>query len=435
MRHADVTATPAVAHLASDTVSRSLPRHLSSSRHQRGGLKIALVVIAVVIVLAGVYVGVQLLRSAPHPTLARSARTSATVPGQAALPAVDGEATVALMGVGNIESVGGATEIPIASVTKVMSALVVLHDHPLTAGSSGPAITVTAADVQAYQQEKAAQDSVVAVQAGEQLSEYQALEAALVPSADNVIELLARWDAGSEAAFVAKMNAEAQRLGLTHTHYADASGVNPNSVSDAADQTRLATLALANPTIAAIVAETQVVLPVAGLQYNVDADLGHDGIYGVKTGWVPAGGASFVFAAHRPVAGATRTILGAVVGVRTTPNLPSALAEARTLAVAAGRVVRTETIVPAGTVVGTIHAAWGNPVPIVTASAAHLLAWPGATATLASTIGDKALTTPLATGTHLGTLSVRLGSEHTTVPLVAAARLASPSLTWRLLHP
>lgn len=415
-------------------MTRTLPRHLGAPRRRRAGLKLGLALVATVIVLAGAFTAIQLLRGVPQPTLAQLARPTATVPGHAALPDIGAETTIALLGVGNLESVGGTTETPIASVTKLMSAILVLHDHPLAAGESGPDIPVTPADVQTYLSEKAAQDSVVAVQAGEKLTEYQALEAALIPSADNVIEMLGVWDAGSQVAFVNKMNAQAHRLGLTHTHYADASGVDPHSVSDAADQARLAALAMANPTIAGIVAKPQVVLPVAGLQYNVDADLGQDGIFGVKTGWVPAGGASFVFAAHRHVAGATRTVLGAIVGVRAIPAIPTALADARKLVVAAGNAVAPATLVAQGTTAAQITAPWATSVAVVTAAPARLVAWPGATARVSLAISSAALRAPIAAGTRLGTETVTLGSEHVSVPLVARSSLPTASTSWRLLH-
>jgi serine-type D-Ala-D-Ala carboxypeptidase (penicillin-binding protein 5/6) len=55
------------------------------------------------------------------------------------------------------------------------------------------------------------------------ISGRHALEALVLPSADNMAWILARWDAGSQAAFTPKMNAAAGRLGMTGTSYADAS--------------------------------------------------------------------------------------------------------------------------------------------------------------------------------------------------------------------
>ena len=69
-------------------------------------------------------------------------------------------------------------------------------------------------------------DSLVPVAAGETLTEGQALEALLLPSADNMGWILARWDAGSRAAFAALMNTAARRLGMTGTRYTDPSGLD-----------------------------------------------------------------------------------------------------------------------------------------------------------------------------------------------------------------
>ena len=87
-------------------------------------------------------------------------------------------------------------------------------------------------------------DSLVDVDAGEAISERHALEALLLPSADNMAWILARWDAGSHAAFVARMNAAARRLGMTGTRYTDASGLDSSTVSTTADQVRFGMAAM-----------------------------------------------------------------------------------------------------------------------------------------------------------------------------------------------
>jgi len=206
-----------------------------------------------------------------------------------------------------------------------MTGYVVLRDRPLPAAGPGPVITVTAADAAAYANDERLGQSVVQVAAGEKLTERQALEAMLIPSGNNIASLLARWDASSEAAFVAKMNTCARQLGLRSTRYADASGVNPATVSTASDQFRLTVTALQIPACRLIVAMPQVTLPVAGVAYNVNAGLGHDGIIGVKTGSSSQAGGCLAFAAIRTVAGSPVTIVGVVLGVQATPARPSEL--------------------------------------------------------------------------------------------------------------
>jgi len=82
--------------------------------------------------------------------------------------------------------------VPIASVTKVMTALVVLQTIRCSPGEEGPAITMTAADVGAYEAGVRVGRSELRVAVGETLTEHQALEALLVGSANNVADALAR---------------------------------------------------------------------------------------------------------------------------------------------------------------------------------------------------------------------------------------------------
>ena len=203
---------------------------------------------------------------------------------------------------------------PIASVAKVMTAYLVLRDHPLRPGQDGPTITLTDADVADTDRRRGQQESVVSIAAGEQLTERQALQALLLPSANNIAAVLARWDAGSADRFVARMNAAARSLGMTHTRYTDPSGYDDATVSTAADQVRIVDRAMRLPVFASIVATPSATLPVAGTVHNTDTLLGHDGFVGVKTGSDAAAGGCFAFRAIRRIDGKRRAITGVVLG-------------------------------------------------------------------------------------------------------------------------
>jgi serine-type D-Ala-D-Ala carboxypeptidase (penicillin-binding protein 5/6) len=202
----------------------------------------------------------------------------------------------------------------IASVAKVMTAYLVLRDHPLRLGQDGPTITLTDADVADTDRRRRQQESVVSIAAGEQLTEWQALQALLLPSANNIAAVLARWDAGSVERFVARMNATAQSLGMTHTRYTDPSGYDDATVSTAADQVRLVDRAMRLPVFASIVATPSATLPVASTVHNTNRLLGHDGFVGVKTGSDKAAGGCFAFRAIRWIDGKRTTITGVVLG-------------------------------------------------------------------------------------------------------------------------
>jgi serine-type D-Ala-D-Ala carboxypeptidase (penicillin-binding protein 5/6) len=203
---------------------------------------------------------------------------------------------------------------PIASVAKVMTAYLVLRDHPVRLGQDGPTITLTDADVADTDRRRGQGESVVPIAAGEQMTERQALLALLLPSANNIAAVLARWDAGSVDRFVARMNATARSLGMTHTRYTDPSGYDDTTVSTAADQVRIVDLAMRLPVFASIVATRSATLPVAGTVYNTNTLLGYKGFVGVKTGSTAAAGGCFAFRAIRWMDGKRTTITGVVLG-------------------------------------------------------------------------------------------------------------------------
>ncbi len=182
---------------------------------------------------------------------------------------------------------------------------------------------MTTADVAEYDAELKADESTVAIEAGETFTERQMLEGLLLASANDMAFSLAMWDAGSIPAFVAKMNALATSLGTTNTHYVDASGYEPASVSSAADVLKVATAGMAIPTFAEIVALPQATLPVVGTVHNVVTEVGANGIIGVKSGYTSEAGACLVLAANRVIGGRTLLVIEAVLGQPTpAPTVP-----------------------------------------------------------------------------------------------------------------
>ena len=161
-----------------------------------------------------------------------------------------------------------------------------------------------------YNNDTVDDDSNAQVTVGEQLTEQQVLTGLLVHSADNFADLLARWDAGSTPAFVAKMNADAAQLGMRQSHFADASGVDPGSMSTAADLLKVAALDMANPAFASMVQMTSVTLPVAGTISTYTPLLGLQGVIGVKSGFTTAAGGCDVLAVVRDRARAARAPAG-----------------------------------------------------------------------------------------------------------------------------
>jgi serine-type D-Ala-D-Ala carboxypeptidase (penicillin-binding protein 5/6) len=221
--------------------------------------------------------------------------------------------------------------VPIASVTKVMTAYLVLKHYPLRAGDSGRRFVVGQGDVSDTETRLRTDQSVVAVRAGEQLTERDALMAILLPSANNVAVLVARQVSGSVASFVAEMNRTAHALGMSHTTYTDPSGWDAGTVSTALDQLRLAQVVAKDETLAAMMATRTYRLPVAGAVTNTNALLGQDGFVGMKTGSDRAAGACLMFRAVWPTESGSRSVIGVVLGQRGGNLLAAGLSAARQL--------------------------------------------------------------------------------------------------------
>jgi serine-type D-Ala-D-Ala carboxypeptidase (penicillin-binding protein 5/6) len=409
---------------------------------------IFLLVTAVVAVMAGAAVGITAYRiSAETPPLLQTTTVlGSEVPFPGSPPALawptQGQAAVVVAGLGSLGQSGPRTPQPIASVAKLMTAHVILHDFPLAPGSQGFRIEVTPADVADTNQRAAQAQSVVSVAPGETLTEYQLLEGLLVASANNFALMLAEHDGGLPA-FVAKMNAAAAGLGMKATDYTDPSGFNPTTVSTASDQTALGEVVMRSPLIAQIVSERTISLPVAGTLDNFADLIGMDGFIGIKTGSDSKAGGSFVFANRRNVGGHTVTIYGAVIGqdvggIETPGLLAAAQGAARRLVDSAAAAISVSTVVPPGTPVMTVTNAEKKVVIVSTTHPLVRLGWGG----MAIPLRITATSPPprLVEGQQLATVAVgagapaagAVGSDTTTA--VAATSMPPLSFHWKLSH-
>ncbi len=320
--------------------------------------------------------------------------------------------------------------VPIGSITKMMTAHVVLRDLPLSSGIDGPTVTVTPADVAAFEDEVAQGQSNVAIAVGEVLTERQLLEGALIHSGNDYTDLLARLDAGSTDAFVAKLNAEAARLGLTQTTYADASGYSPKTVSTPAEQLKVAAQLMADPTTSEIVAKTSVELPVAGTVTTYTPFLGTYGVVGVKSGLTTVAGGCDVMAINTTVAGQRVQILTAVTGQQGADRLGTAGQVALDLAIQVERGIVPVIVAAPPAPVATLG--WHSATtPLVTSTTVAVASWPGHLVTAVLQI-VRPVWTPQAAGAIVGVLRVASGSLKVVTPLRTGSTLPGPTLLDRL---
>jgi D-alanyl-D-alanine carboxypeptidase (penicillin-binding protein 5/6) len=373
-----------------------------------------------------------------HRTLAAYVRLVAPAP-VLAWPH-QGEAAVAVQSLGSLGSSGGDAPVSIASVAKVMTAYLTLHEHPLAAGENGFSMTITAAQVAEDGERVEQGESTVPVRPGEHLSERQALQALLLPSANNIAAMLAAYDAhGSLSAFVARMNATARHLGMHATHYTDPSGFEATTVSTATDQLRLARVVMRLPAFAAIVGQSSAALPVAGRVRNYNELVGHDGYVGIKTGSDNAAGGCLMFAKRLTLAGRHLLVLGVVLGQHGGELVHAALASARRLGDSVAAALKVGVALPAGTSVLTATSVNARHIALVTVGTLRALGWAGLTFPVQVSLAPAV--TRLRAGERLASVTVNAAAGQsapiagaTTTAAVARTALSGPSFGWRLQH-
>jgi len=184
--------------------------------------------------------------------------------------------------------------LPPASLTKIMTALVVLEDYRPddVAETSAHAAGATG--------------KRIGLARGDRLRVADLLAATVVASANDACRALAEWRAGSESRFVELMNERARSFGLQHTHFANACGFDaPGHYASAADLARLAERALAQPVFAALAAKVRMAIATVDGRRRFDFENANEligryaGAIGVKSGYTARAGTCVIAAVER----------------------------------------------------------------------------------------------------------------------------------------
>jgi D-alanyl-D-alanine carboxypeptidase (penicillin-binding protein 5/6) len=226
-----------------------------------------------------------------------------------------GQAAIATREYGVLETNGIIERHPTASTAKLITMLAVMEKKPFELGSSGETLVLDQTDVDLYNNYIARNGSNAPVQAGERITQYQAMQGVLLVSSNNLADTLAIWAFGSLGAYRDYATDMVKRYGLENTAIGnDASGLDPGTVSTAADLAVIAQKALSQPVIASIASQQTATIPVAGQIYNTNFLLGDDGVIGLKTGESVEAGGNFVLAGNHTIDGHTQQVIVVVMG-------------------------------------------------------------------------------------------------------------------------
>lgn len=328
-------------------------------------------------------------------------------------------------------AVGGTQEaLPIASIAKVITALVVLDAKPITDGV-GPAVTLTVADYQSYLDYTSRGSRSLAVFQGETWTEHELVQAMLLGSSNNHADTLASWAFGSVEAYAESANTWLADQGLSGTRVVDATGLDEDSVGTGSDLARLAALAATDPVVSGIIANPASALASRRGVQNRTAFLPEQGVTGISYSYTDAAGLCVLFTASVINGTSTFVFAGAMIGEPDTDTLES---DVSALIASAQAGVAELPLLAAGAAYASFDTEWGESALAVVGVPKTQVGWQ-AVATGAPDVSIDAFATARQ-GETVGRVRVLTGDGSTvSSPLELDATIGDPGAGWRLLHP
>ena len=342
-----------------------------------------------------------------------------------------GQSAVYAQGYGTLGTNGSDKAVPMASITKIVTALTVLEKRPLAKGSEGASITFTDADVKTYDAYLSRLGSVAPVTPGKNITQRDTLDVMLGISANNYADKMAIWAFGSLDAYLVAANQYLADHNLHDTKVADASGFSPKSRSTASDLVRLGSLALAEPAIATAVNSRKVAVPGYGTVNNTSRLLQQDNeVIGIKTGTTDEAGSCLLYAKKFMVDGQELVIIGATLGA---PNHIRLAADAAKVLASIRNGFETTTIAAKGTPFATYDTPWGETIRAVAANEVRGLTWKGGKPTPGISVDDMGFRDlPVKIGAVVFTQGQQTVA---TASLELESPAAGPDWLWRIAHP
>lgn len=389
--------------------------------------------VAAVLVLLGAYTGI--VAAAPLPQLPVSMSVTPTVqfdadasPAQAAVDAQSRPTAVTWLGTEQIWS-NSEDSHRIASLTKLITALVGLEAAPIEPGTDGPIYTLTYDDSLILDEIIAEGGSFAPAPIGLELTTRQILDLILVPSANNYATTYARAVFGSDEAFLAAANDWLTRNNLTSVRIFDATGMNDDNSATPADMARLTRIALEHLLIAEIVAQSVINVPELGEITTTNRLLGEPGVLGVKTGTTfPEG---YSLAAAQQVSDSGRDLV-AIVVVMDRADADARATDARETLTGLASAWQTVPLVEARERIGSVTTWEGESVSLVAKQGADTVLIPGEQATRTVELGSVA---EGKAGSEAGAIRLATPLGGSEIEVVTAETIEAPGLWWRFTHP
>jgi D-alanyl-D-alanine carboxypeptidase (penicillin-binding protein 5/6) len=351
--------------------------------------------------------------------------------GSSAISISGGDAYLGAAASGVWAATGTGEPRPIASITKIVTALVILEAKPLAGPDDpGPQITFDKAAHDLYDEYYVQGVTVAEMPTGSSMSLHDALATMLIPSASNYADAVSTWAFGSQTGFLGAARRWLSAHGLTGTTIVDPTGISFRNTSTPSDLLAIGKLAAANPVVAKIAATPSISLPSIGNRPNTNGLLGTHGITGLKTGNLGEGTYNLLYTASLDVGAAepldiTGVVLGGFSRDEANGSVIGLLDSIRSG-------FHHVPLAAAGQQVGSFSTPWGATARMVIDQSASIFTWSDTPITI-----DMQTTTPAAyqDGEVIGSITWTAGPHTATADVVIEGTIDPPTEWWRLTHP
>ncbi|WP_396641946.1 D-alanyl-D-alanine carboxypeptidase family protein [Microbacterium sp.] len=409
-------------------------------RRRRKAWIVVAVVVTVVLASTGGYVAWALNAPLPEPTVEWQTPDVSVPPAVTIAMPVEGSAAISVAGAdeylgavasGIWMSSGSADPRPMASISKLITALVILDAKPLSGPDDpGPTINFGEADRDLFDEYYVLGATVAEMPRGTSMSLHDALATMLIPSASNYAEAVSTWAFGSQGAFVGAAQRWLAANGLTGTTIVEPTGISPRNTSTPSDMIAIGKLAAANPVIAQIAATASLNLPGPGAMFNTNGLLGTSGITGLKTGTLGENAYTLLYTAILDVGtGQPLSVTGIVLGGFSRDSVSTGVINLLD-SIRGG--FHNVPLSVRGQQVGTYTTAWGSAGRMVLLDSASILTWSDTPITVTM---DTTRPETYEDGESVGTISWTAGPNTATADVTLEGGIERPTSWWRLTHP
>lgn len=337
-----------------------------------------------------------------------------TQPGEAIFLPSEGSSAVGISELGVVATNGNSNPVPIASIAKTITTLVILNKiAPKYGQAKEIEISFNQQDVDIRATTIAENGASQPVSDGLSMTLHDALAVMMLASANNYATSLAIKTFGSMDAYILAANEWLKANGLNQTTVADASGLNPNTIGTASDLVNLGLMAMEDQEVVDIVTTPEISVEGVGTIQNGNPMFGIDGVDGIKLGSTYEANNCLLYSKKINIEGREIRIVGVTLGL---DEFSTIIQDAQQTLDQISSEIEIKELIPAGTQFGVFTSGDGKQInQIINLNSFSSLYIPGLQVIATPKVTDKLNNV---SGSSAGEVEIRISNSNQNIPLV-----------------